>query len=184
MGQERVSPWQTLGSRVVYRNRWIAVREDRVIRPDGAAGIYGVVEIPRSCGIVALREDGQVALVGQWRYVHGRYSVEIPTGGTEPGESPLDGARRELAEETGLTGGRWTGLGTVDNSNGVTTDVAHLFLARGLTSGPPAELGDERVELTWAPFAEAVRLVLAGEITESVSVAGLLKTQLLGLGPV
>ena len=87
----------------MYRNPWITVREDDVIRPDGSGGVYGVVEIPASCGVVAIRDDGQVALVGQWRYVHDRYSVEIPTGGSEPGERPVDAAQRELREETGLT---------------------------------------------------------------------------------
>jgi 8-oxo-dGTP pyrophosphatase MutT (NUDIX family) len=174
------NPWRTVRSTVVYRNPWITVREDDVIRPDGTEGIYGVVEIPASCGIVAIDGDDRVALVGQWRYVHDRYSLEIPTGGSEPGETPLDAARRELREETGLAASAWTGLGTVDNSNGVTTDVAHMFLATGLTAGPPAGDGGEPVELTWMPFADAVRSVLAGEITESVSVAGLLKACLLG----
>jgi 8-oxo-dGTP pyrophosphatase MutT (NUDIX family) len=181
MGQQGANPWQTVGSRTVYRNPWLSVREDRVVRPDGTEGIYGVVEILPSCGIVAVRDDGQLALVGQWRYVHGKFSVEIPTGGSEAGETPLEAARRELAEETGLRAGRWTALGTVDNSNGVTTDVAHLFLARNLESGPAAEHGNEPVELTWMPFADAVRAVMTGEITESVSVAGILKAEILGV---
>jgi 8-oxo-dGTP pyrophosphatase MutT (NUDIX family) len=171
------NPWRTVGRRTVYRNPWLSVREDQVIRPDGTEGIYGVVEIPPSCGIVAVRDDGQVALVGQWRYVHDKFSLEIPTGGSEPGETPLEAAQRELAEETGLRAGHWAGLGTVDNSNGVTTDVAHIFLARQLRSGPAAEDGAEPLQLRWMPFADAVRLVMTGEITESVSVAGILKAE-------
>jgi ADP-ribose pyrophosphatase len=173
------NPWRTLGSRTIYRNRWLTLREDRVIRPDGAEGIYSVVEILPSCGIVAINEDNQIALVGQWRYVHNRYSVEIPTGGSERGETPLDAAKRELLEETGLTAKDWTALGTIDNSNGVTTDVAHLFLARNLTTGAAIPQGDEQVELRWLPFADAVLSVMKGDITESVSVAAILKTELL-----
>jgi 8-oxo-dGTP pyrophosphatase MutT (NUDIX family) len=174
------NPWRTLGSRTIYRNPWLTLREDMVIRPDGAEGIYGVVEILPSCGIAAINEHNQIALVGQWRYVHNKYSLEIPTGGSERGETPLDAAKRELLEETGLTARDWTALGTVDNSNGVTTDTAHLFLARNLTTGPPVPQGDEQVELRWMPFADAVLSVMNGEITESVSVAAILKAKLLG----
>lgn len=174
-----ISPWRTLGSRVVYQNPWLTLREDRVIRPDGAEGIYGVVEMRPSCGIVAIDEDGHIALVGQWRYVHNKFSLKIPTGGSEKDEAPLDAAKRELREETGLTAEDWTALGSIDNSNGVTTDVAHIFLARNLKSGSCDRQGDEQVELQWMPFADAVRSVMRGDITESVSVAAILKTEFL-----
>src|SRR5262249_15939493 len=121
----------------------MVIRDDKVIRPDGAEGIYGVVELPLSCGIVAIDDRDQIARVGRWRYPWGKRSVEIPTGGPAHGEMPLDAARRELSEETGLTAGNWTPLGTIDNSNGVTTDVAHMFLARQLSSGPVNRQGDE-----------------------------------------
>lgn len=172
------NPWRTLSSRTIYRNPWLALREDRVIRPDGAEGIYSVVEMRPSCGIVAINEDNQIALVGQWRYVHDRYSLEIPTGGSDQGETPLDAAKRELLEETGLTAEDWTALGTIDNCNGCTTDVAHLFSARNLTTGPSIPQGDEQVELRWMPFVDAVAAVMEGKITDSVSVAGILKTEL------
>jgi 8-oxo-dGTP pyrophosphatase MutT (NUDIX family) len=173
------NPWRTLSSQTIYRNPWLVLREDKVIRPDGARGIYSVVEMRPSCGIVAISDDDQIALVGQWRYVHDKYSLEIPTGGSEEGETPLEAAKRELLEETGLTAGDWTELGSIDNSNGVTTDVSHLFLARNLTAGAPVPQGDEQVELRWMPFADAVRSVLRGEITESTSVAAILKTEIL-----
>jgi len=176
------NPWRTLSSRTIYRNGWLSLREDRVIRPDGAEGIYGVVELRPSCGVVAINEDDQIALVGQWRYVHDKYSLEIPTGGSEQGETPLDAAKRELLEETGLSARDWTALGTIDNSNGVTTDVAHIFLAGNLTAGAPVPQGDEQVEPRWMPFAEVVHSVMEGEITESVSVAAILKVELLRRG--
>jgi len=177
-----VNPWRTLGSKIVYSNPWMVIREDRVIRPDGAEGIYGVVEMPLSCGIVAIDDRDQIAMVSQWRYTLGKVSVEIPTGGAVHGERPLDAAKRELSEETGLTASSWTPLGAIDNSNGVTTDVAYMFLARQLSSGPVNPQGDEDIELSWMSFADAVSSVMAGEITESVSVAAILKTELLRLG--
>jgi 8-oxo-dGTP pyrophosphatase MutT (NUDIX family) len=179
VGSQQENPWRTLGSRVVYRNSWIVLREDTVIRPDGEDGIYSVVEIRPSCGVVAVRDDDQIALVSQWRYVHGKMSLEIPTGGSDPGETPLTAAKRELAEETGLAAASWTELGAIDNSNGVTTDVSHMFLARDLSATVQERQGDERIELVWLPFADVVARVMSGEITESVSVAAILKVELL-----
>jgi 8-oxo-dGTP pyrophosphatase MutT (NUDIX family) len=183
------NPWRTLDSRVVYANSWMTVREDSVIRPDGQPGSYGVVELRPSVGIVALDDAGpaggppRIALVRQWRYPLGKTSLEIPTGGSEPGETLLDAAARELAEEAGLAASSWVPLGSIDNSNGVTTDVAHMFLARALAPVPGAPArddgrrgqGDESIELAWLPFGEALERVLSGEITESVSVAAILK---------
>jgi 8-oxo-dGTP pyrophosphatase MutT (NUDIX family) len=161
----------------VYRNPWLAVREDQVIRPDGAPGIYGVVEMGPSVGIVAINDEDQIALVSQWRYVHGRMSLEIPTGAINPDEDYLIAAKRELVEETGLVAGQWSPLGAVENANGITTDISHLYSARDLTAGPLLQQGDELTELCWEPFDAAVDLVMTGAITCGISVAAILKTQ-------
>jgi 8-oxo-dGTP pyrophosphatase MutT (NUDIX family) len=133
-----------------------------------------------SVGVVALNDVNEIALVSQWRYTLGRMSLEIPTGGSEASDhSVLGAAQRELREETGLSARSWHDLGSVDNSNGVTNDVSHMFLATGLAAGADAQDPAEQVALSWLPFGQAVDHVLNGAITESVSVAAVLKLEVL-----
>src|SRR4051794_18359940 len=118
---DRSNPWTTLGSRAVYDNPWVAVREDRVVRPDGKPGVYGVVHFKnRAVGVLPVDGEGRVWLVGQYRYPIGEYSWEIPEGGGPSGEDPEETARRELREETGLVAGRVEQIATAHLSNSVT----------------------------------------------------------------
>jgi len=177
------NPWTTKSSRVVYENHWISVREDQVTRPDGNPGIYGVVSIRPSIGVVAMNDRDDVVLVGQWRYSLNRYSWEVPRGGSHPGETDmLLVAQRELAEETGVIAANWKSLGTVDNGNGVAHDVQTLYLATGLASTEMNLDPEEDITVQWHSFQEVLEMAMDGRITEVCSVAAILKVALLRNG--
>src|SRR5436305_1444194 len=126
------------------------LREDAVIRPDGRNGIYGVVELRPSVGVVALNTSLEIVLVGQWRYPLAGYSWEIPRGGSKPGEVDLERvAERELREETGVEAKTWKPLGSVDVNNGITTDVEHLFLATDLEIHEKHVDPEEELDVRW-----------------------------------
>jgi 8-oxo-dGTP pyrophosphatase MutT (NUDIX family) len=169
------NPWKTNRSQYVYENAWIRVREDQVTRPDGKPGIYGVVEIRPSMGVVAVNDKDEIVLVGQWRYPHNHYSWEIPRGGSDPGETDmLAVARRELAEEAGVSAENWKYLGVVDCCNGIVNDFQSLYLATGIGPAEGHQDPEEEIAVEWKPFSEAVAMCLDGRITEVSSIAAIL----------
>ena len=173
---EPVGPWQRLSRRVAYENEWIAVYDDEVVQPDGAAGVYGVVH-PKflAAGIVALDHDDRVLLVGQHRYTLDLLTWGIPGGGVPFDEDPLEGAKRELAEETGYTAVTWHELARFTLSNSITDGRGVVFLATDLSEGMPHRDGTE-VGMTArrVPFSEALDLVDSGEIHDVFTQVGLL----------
>jgi 8-oxo-dGTP pyrophosphatase MutT (NUDIX family) len=168
---DKTNPWQTLQSKVVYDNPWILVRQDDVVRPDGEPGIYGVVHYKnKAIGILPIDDEGYVHLVGQYRYTLNCYSWEIPEGGCPEGEDPLEGAKRELLEETGLQAQEWRLLGKAHLSNSVSDEEALWFLATKLTQGEAQPDGTEKIMHKRVPFQEALRMVAAGEITDALAI--------------
>jgi 8-oxo-dGTP pyrophosphatase MutT (NUDIX family) len=149
------------------------VREDRVLRPDGSPGIYGVVEFEPAVAVVALTDDERVYLVGQFRYATDSYSWEIVTGYADADEDVLDAAKRELREETGLTASAWTALGHIEISNGVTDQFGFLFLARGLANGASAPDETEELAVKTAPLRDVMRQAQGGSIFDGFSLAAL-----------
>ncbi len=175
MSDKFSNPWRTVDSHVVYENPWIRVRHEDVIRPDGQPGIYGVVHYRNlAIGVLPIDDESLTYLVGQFRYPLNMYSWEIPEGGCPEGETPLETAQRELLEETGLVAAEWKELGRAHLSNSVSDELAIYYLATGLTQREAQPEGTEKLELMRVPFAEALRMVLAGEITDSLSVMTIL----------
>lgn len=171
-----LNPWKRVSSRIPYKNQWIQVREDSVVRPDGSPGIYGVIELRPSIAVVALNDQAEIVLVGQWRYPTNSYSWEIPRGGSLDGETNLlSVARRELLEETGVVADEWRVLGEFDLCNGVLQSTERLYLATSLRVTPPPVDPAEPVESRWVPLSQAVEMVLGNEIREATSAGAILK---------
>jgi 8-oxo-dGTP pyrophosphatase MutT (NUDIX family) len=165
-----------LSVREIYQNRWIKVDEHQVLNPAGGNGIYGTVHFKnKAIGIVAVDELGNTWLVGQWRYTLNAWSWEIPEGGGPLDGDPLESAKRELKEETGLTAAHWKLIVRTHLSNSVSDEEGFIFLAEGLTQGK-SELEDTEADMkTWKlPFREALQMVIDGKITDSLTMMGLM----------
>lgn len=172
------NPWRLLKREERYRNPWIAIEHHDVLNAAGNAGIYGVVRFQNvAIGVVPVDAEGYTTLVGQWRYPLERYSWEIPEGGGPIGTDPLVSARRELLEETGFSAGRWTKLLDLDLSNSVTDETGVVYLAEALTVGTAEPEEGEVLVLRRVALAEAVAMVLRGEITDALAVVGLLAAE-------
>ncbi|GAA4409536.1 hypothetical protein GCM10023187_33060 [Nibrella viscosa] len=169
------NPWKTLTSAVAYENNWLTIKHEEVITPAGTPGIYGVVSFKnKAVGVIPIDSDGNTYLVGQYRYPLDEYSWEIPEGGSPVGTDVLESARRELKEETGLIAGKWTQIARIHTSNSATDEEGFLFIAEDLQEGDQAPEETEDLQLKKVPLTEAVQMVLNGQITDSLSVCGIL----------
>jgi 8-oxo-dGTP pyrophosphatase MutT (NUDIX family) len=165
--------------RVAYENPWITVWHDEVTRPDGNAGIYGIVHFAnRAVGIVAIDDEDRVVLVSQHRYALDHDSWEIPEGGVPWDEDPLVGAQRELREETGLTATTWTELCQLELSNSVTDETALVFVATDLTDGDADPEPTEALQIRSVPFEEALAMTRDGRILDALSVIAIQRVAL------
>jgi ADP-ribose pyrophosphatase len=171
-------PWQIIASHEVYRDPWIRLRKDDVIRPDGRPGTHCVLHLKPGVSVLPLDADGTVCLTQEFHYGVGRETLEVVSGGIEPGEDPLLCAQRELVEELGITATDWTPLGSVDPFTSVVVSPTQLFLARGLTWGATAPEGTERIRPVKLPLETAVDLVWESRITHAPSCVLILKAAL------
>ena len=171
-----INPWEFKSSKDIYENPWIKVVEDQVIRPNKSEGIYGKIHFKnKAIGIIPLDDELNTWLVGQYRYTLNEYSWEIPTGGVPLDENTLDGAKRELKEETGLMAKKWTNLLKIHTSNSVTDEYGYIFLAEDLSQGEMDWDETEELQIKKLPLKKAMNMVMDNRITDSLSIAGILK---------
>jgi 8-oxo-dGTP pyrophosphatase MutT (NUDIX family) len=171
-------PWKRGRERTVYENPWIRVSHHEATAPTGRPAQYGLVSFKNlAIAVLPLHEDGTVTVVGQNRFALADYSWELPEGGSPLAEDPLDGAKRELAEETGLAAADWRKVLQVQLSNSVTDERAVGYLALGLSRSDGAHAHDdsEDIQLARVPFGELLQAALAGHIEDVLTVAMLLR---------
>jgi len=171
-------PWKAGPERLAFESGWITVTEQVAIAPTGKPSPYGLVRFKNlAVAVLPIHEDGTVTLVGQHRFPLGDYSWELPEGGAPLGEDPLAGAKRELAEETGLVAAEWREVMRTQLSNSVTDERMVGYLALGLSAAGPVTTEDETEAITLArvPFREALEAALAGYLPDMLTVAMLLR---------
>lgn len=172
------NPWKTLKSEVKYDNPWIKITEQQTINADGGDGIYGVVHYKNiAIGIIPLDEDYNTWLVGQYRYPLQQYSWEICEGGGLLNDNVLDSAKRELLEELGIKANDWKNIMDMHLSNSVSDEKGVIYIAKGLSYHNPEPEEGEVLQIKKLRFNEVYQMVMDGEITDSLTVAGVLKTK-------
>jgi ADP-ribose pyrophosphatase len=173
--------WTPLGSTARYARGHLSLREDVWQLPDGTERVYPVLAVGVTVGVLPFIDDGHVLMIGQFRHLPRALSWELPGGGAHTGEAPIAAAQRELREEGGYRAAELTLLGRFWPSSAYLDEVAYCYVARGLTADPLPADDDEFIERRIVPVADAVRMALRDEITESVSKMTLLHYAARGL---
>lgn len=180
--QNHENPWTTLTSEKIYDSPWIGLTKHEVLNPNGNPGTYSVVHFKNlAIGILPLDNDYNTWIVGQYRYPINQYSWEIPEGGGNHDVPPLDSAKRELHEETGITANKWTKIQEVHMSNSASDEFGILYIAQDLSFGESEPEDDEQLVVRKLHFNELYQMVESGEITDSLTVITVLKAKLLML---
>jgi ADP-ribose pyrophosphatase len=158
----------TVDAEVVYRGAFLQVRKDRARLPDGSVHGREWIVHPGAAAMLAVGDDGRVLVVRQYRYAMQRAYVELPAGKIDPGETPLQTARRELLEETGYTAREWSHLTQIHPAIGFSNELLDIFVARGLEAHPQGNQLDhgEVIEVEWVTLAWLLDELRAGRLPD------------------
>lgn len=174
------NPWQTLHVKKIFESPWIELELHDVINPSGNKGQYNIVKFKHlAIGILPVDHQGYTYLVGQWRYPLNQYSWEIPEGGGKLDIHPLESAKRELLEETGLKANHYQELLRLHTSNSVTNELAIVYLATDLQQHQSTPEETEDITIQKIHLKEAFNMVMNNQITDSISVAAILKASII-----
>lgn len=168
-------PWKIKKRQVKYKNPWVKVYEDQVLRPDGKEGTHVFFDLKKGSAVLPIDEEGNVYLTKEFHYGVGRETIEVVAGGLESGETPLQTAKRELQEELGISAKEWIDLGRVYRFTTYMDNPSWLFLARKLTLTKQKLDASETVKVMKVKFEEALQMVMDGRIDNSMSVILILK---------
>ena len=169
--ENKNGPWTIQSTKTAYENPWIKVDHNEVTHPNGDPGIYGVVRFQnRAIGVLPIDDEGRVWLVGQHRFAFDAYSWELPEGGVPLSEDPLEGAKRELREETGFCADHWIEMNRFQVSNSVTDEEGVCYLAYGLRAGEAMPDASEELQIKRIPFRDLLEHVMSGEFTDSLTI--------------
>lgn len=164
-------------STLVYEGSFLKARRDIVRLPNGKSASREYIVHPGAVVVVPLFDDGQLLLERQYRYPVGKVMLEFPAGKLDPNEKPLDCARRELLEETGYTAAQWAYAGAMDLAIAYSTEIIHVFFARGLTAGKAHLDQDEFLELQTASIEDVLLAAQKGQLTDAKTLTCLLWLQ-------
>lgn len=177
---ENHNPWKIIDKQEIYTNNWIALTHYNVLNPSGGEGVYGKVHFKNNAiGIFPLDENLDTYLVGQYRFPIESYSWEMPEGGGPLHEDPLESAKRELLEETGLKATEWSNILEMHLSNSVSDEKSIIYLCRNLSQHQAMPEETEELVVKKIPFDEVYKMVKDGKITDSITVAAVLRVKLM-----
>ena len=166
--------WKTLKSEILWQSRWYSLRQDHLRTPEGHEFTYTIVDHPGAVWVVPVTTDGQIALIRNYRYPVGAWCYEVPAGGLGPEGNPEDIARQELCEEIGGTAADLRYVGQFYTSNGISNEVAYVYLATGVELGEAQPEQTELMKMRLVPVEEALRMAREGEISDGPSALALL----------
>lgn len=172
-----MKPYTTLSSKIDWSCPWFRIRKDEIITPNGAAGVYNVIESPVSVWIVPVTPQNEIVLIYNYRYTVDQWCWEVPAGAVEPGQSILEAAQAELRQETGGTAVSWQPLGQFFTAPGICDEDGRYFLASGVTLGRPNHEATEVMEIHTRPIAEVYQMLHKGQILDGNSALALFAAQ-------
>jgi 8-oxo-dGTP pyrophosphatase MutT (NUDIX family) len=172
---KKIGPWTQKSTKIVYQNRWLSVREDQIIHPNGDEGIYSVIDTNPAVFIVAMNIDKEILLNKQFRYTTGQNTWEIPAGSTDGGDK-LESAKRELEEESGYISKNIIQIGEFQSSNGISSEIGYTYLATELEFTGNSKTEEEAIsKVEFYTIDKIKEMIKSGELNDALSLAGIMQ---------